>query len=142
MNSTQKSSTTLSDCGACYLFLSRPKCGYHAFPIVGLFVRGALAKKAPVPLVASLNNMDAILDAGGEERSVSMQTYDDAQMNGEGIGEHWRTCDPETTVFTPTVSRHIEYITHDAGRQMIGSFHPTDGDFFEDAYKTAAVEAK
>ena len=37
--------------------------------------------------------------------------------------------------FTPSVPRRVEYIEHDAGRQMIGSFHPMDGDWFADAYK-------
>ena len=41
--------------------------------------------------------------------------------------------DAEVT-FTPSVTRRIEYVEHDAGRQMIGSFHPVDGDWFADAY--------
>jgi hypothetical protein len=48
-----------------------------------------------------------------------------------------RVPDPDYTElveFTPDVPRFIEFITHDAGRQMIGSFHPKDGDYFRDAY--------
>lgn len=57
------------------------------------------------------------------------------RLGFDGTGMSVEQLIAEPVRFTPSVSRFICFVTHDAGRQMIGSFHPKDGDFFKDAYQ-------
>ena len=67
----------------------------------------------------------------------------DIHPNLYGCMTRQQACDPNEdgswrVTFSPAVPRSITFVTHDAGRQMIGSFHPKQGDFFKDAYDRAA----
>ena len=131
-------------------FQAKVPPGKHPFGIVGLFIQGALKAHLVggpmVPCVAARNSIDVIFDAGGEERIVTMVAWKEA-LEHVMFGSQYirmddtRVPDNEPHVledaevsFTPSVTRRIEYVEHDAGRQMIGSFHPVDGDWFADAY--------
>ena len=99
-----------------------------------------------MPCVAARNSIDVIFDAGGEERVVTMVAW---RESTEELIFRWpytrmdaarepnnesHVLDGAEVSFTPSVTRRIEYVEYDAGRQMIGSFHPVDGDWFADAY--------
>ena len=66
----------------------------------------------------------------GQHWGAAVDNHDATRVPVAGVAEQ--------VTFTPTVSRHIEFVTHDAGRQMIGSFHPREGDFFADCYRKQA----
>lgn len=122
-------------------FVAKIKKGYHPFGMVGMCIQGAMASDTPVPFVAARNSFDRIADVGqsgqvtmriwtvAEEAHLDFAHYANAQ-DREPRTEHLVT----TVTYSPAVPRRIEYVTHDAGRQLIGSFHPTDRDFFADAY--------
>lgn len=132
-------------------YTAKVKYGYHPYGTVCTFIDGAIERNEPVPCVASRNDLSVILDAGGEARSVSMDLWLEAlQRYIFGVNWHASAGDADRTpdelahmratkTFTPSVPRFIEYVTHDAGRQLVGSFHPTDRDFFADAYDDKKV---
>ena len=96
---------------------------------------------ATVPIVATRNNIGPILDTGGGPPSRRGRITQDLWSNallvelffgGTGNQRQVQNEFVESLSYTTIIPRHIEYVEHDPGRQMIGSFHPTDADFMAD----------
>jgi len=97
-----------------------------------------------VPCIAARNDLKPILDVGATGK-VEMTIWTTAleddlwgnmfnrrhQDPAQNPSDEWL----RRVEFVSSVTRTIEFMVHDAGRQMVGSFHPTERDFFEGVYR-------
>jgi len=131
-------------------FIAKVKKGFHPFGQVSLCIKGAIDAQVSVALIAARNDFASIIDIGESGASTLRlwRTAKNEDLFDYRWEEHTNEANREPnadfidshlapTTFRPAVPRRIEYVTHDAGRQMIGSFHPIDRDFFSDAYGEA-----
>ena len=93
---------------------------------VSVFILGAIKRGGEVPCIAALNDLAAVLDRG-----PGLAVIKDL-INHQVYHPRLRR---ETVKFKCGIPRYVEFIQHDPGRQMIGSFNPVSRDFFEDAYR-------